>query len=137
MQNGFTNTMAPVLSDSMTNLGPQTDSGRSKYDCSHILLITTDIAQSTLPVNGYPLCWILYADKSKLSSFGTVKGYPVIIRCANLPSNIRNGTGIGGGRVVGWLPVVHKQKSLHMFTYLYFTFTGKRRECAQREENIQ
>ena len=48
----------------------------------------------------------LYADKSKLSSFGTKKGYPVIARCANLPVELQNGIGIGGGRVVGWLPVV-------------------------------
>lgn len=27
-------------------------------------------------------------------------------KLANLPSEIRNGNGIGGGRVVGWLPVV-------------------------------
>ena len=49
---------------------------------------------------------IVYADKSKLSSFGTKKGYPVIARCANLPVELRNGIGLGGGRVVGWLPVV-------------------------------
>ncbi|KAF8837802.1 hypothetical protein BDN67DRAFT_991595 [Paxillus ammoniavirescens] len=50
--------------------------------------------------------FILYADKSKLSSFGTVKGYPVIMCCANLPAHIRNGNDIGGGTVVGWLPIV-------------------------------
>ena len=49
---------------------------------------------------------LIYADKSKLSSFGTQKGYPVIARCANLPVELRNGNGIGGGRVVGWLPIV-------------------------------
>jgi Plavaka transposase len=52
------------------------------------------------------LCFILYADKTKLSSFGTAKAYPVVARCANLPTEIRNGNGIGGGRVVGWLPIV-------------------------------
>jgi len=41
-----------------------------------------------------------------LSSFGTQKGYPIIVRCANLPSEIRNGKGIGGGAIVGWLPIV-------------------------------
>uniref|UniRef100_A0A8H7Y623 Uncharacterized protein n=1 Tax=Psilocybe cubensis TaxID=181762 RepID=A0A8H7Y623_PSICU len=46
-----------------------------------------------------------WADKSQLSSFGTVKGYPVMVRCANLPVNIRNGTGVGGGRLIGWLPI--------------------------------
>jgi hypothetical protein len=30
----------------------------------------------------------------------------VIARCANLPTEIRNGNGVGGGRVVGWLPIV-------------------------------
>ena len=49
---------------------------------------------------------ILYADKTRLSSFGTAKGYPVMVRIANLPKDIRNGEGIGGGRVVGFLPIV-------------------------------
>ncbi|KAG2085342.1 uncharacterized protein F5147DRAFT_793714 [Suillus discolor] len=65
--------------------------------------------QSSLPPdveNAVPFCFILYADKSKLSSHGTVKGYPVVVRCANLPVDIRNGEGFGGGRVVGWLPIV-------------------------------
>ncbi|KAG1859232.1 hypothetical protein F4604DRAFT_1882756 [Suillus subluteus] len=53
-----------------------------------------------------PFCFILYADKTRLSSHGTVKAYPVVVRCANLPVAIRNGDGIGGGRVVGWLPIV-------------------------------
>jgi hypothetical protein len=47
-----------------------------------------------------------------LSSFGTQKGYPVIARCANLPSEIRNGKGIGGGIVVGWLPIVAIQSAV-------------------------
>ncbi|KAG1849777.1 hypothetical protein F4604DRAFT_1971059 [Suillus subluteus] len=34
--------------------------------------------QSQLPPGGKPLAFILYADKTKLSSFGTVKGYPVV-----------------------------------------------------------
>ncbi|EDR00662.1 uncharacterized protein LACBIDRAFT_313195 [Laccaria bicolor S238N-H82] len=62
--------------------------------------------QSRLPPDGKPFCIILYADKAKLSSFGTEKAYPVIARCANLPDWIRNGEGIGGGRVVGWQPIV-------------------------------
>ena len=49
---------------------------------------------------------ILYADKTKLSSFGTEKGYPVVGRIAGLPHDIRNSNGFGGGRVVGWLPIV-------------------------------
>jgi hypothetical protein len=52
------------------------------------------------------LFFILYADKTRLSSFGTEKGYPVMARIANLPVDILNGEGIGGGQVVGWLPIV-------------------------------
>ncbi|EIW78662.1 hypothetical protein CONPUDRAFT_156628 [Coniophora puteana RWD-64-598 SS2] len=55
---------------------------------------------------GKPICFILYADKTKLSSFGTAKAYPVVARIANLPVQIRNGTGVGGGHLVGWLPIV-------------------------------
>ncbi|KAG1730467.1 hypothetical protein EDB19DRAFT_1897064 [Suillus lakei] len=64
--------------------------------------------QSSLPdIDGaVPFCFILYADKTKPSSHGTVKGYPVVVRCTNLPSHIQNGEGFGGGRVVGWLPIV-------------------------------
>ena len=50
---------------------------------------------------------MIYADKNKLSSFGTQKGYPVVARLANLEGDIRNGAGIGSGQVVGWLPVVN------------------------------
>ncbi|KAG2065452.1 hypothetical protein BDR04DRAFT_1130398 [Suillus decipiens] len=66
--------------------------------------------QSCLPsgINAAPFCFILYADKTRLSSHGTVKAYPVVARCANLPVGIRNGEGIGGGRVVGWLPIVEE-----------------------------
>ncbi|KAG1839402.1 hypothetical protein DFJ58DRAFT_845711 [Suillus subalutaceus] len=56
--------------------------------------------QSRLPPGGKPLAFILYADKMKLSSFGTAKGYPVVARIANLPTDIRNGRGIGSGYVV-------------------------------------
>jgi hypothetical protein len=59
-----------------------------------------------LSKDGKPFCFIIYADKTELSSFGSIKGYPVIARCANLPSHIRNGNGIGGGQVIGWLPIV-------------------------------
>ncbi|TFK46324.1 hypothetical protein OE88DRAFT_1715060 [Heliocybe sulcata] len=54
--------------------------------------------QSSLPEGAKPLCFILYADKSKLSSFGTAKGYPIILRYGQLP-------------VVGWLPVVAEESS--------------------------
>ncbi|KAJ3774269.1 hypothetical protein FB446DRAFT_787121 [Lentinula raphanica] len=67
--------------------------------------------QDNIPAGAFPLCIVFYADKNKLSSFGTAKGYPVILRCANLPMDIRNGTGHGGGRVVGWLPIVAEDAS--------------------------
>ncbi|KIK46880.1 hypothetical protein CY34DRAFT_21734 [Suillus luteus UH-Slu-Lm8-n1] len=66
--------------------------------------------QSKIPLDAKPLAFILYADKAKLSSFGRAKGYPVVARCANLPVAIRNGEGLGGGRVVGWLPIVKEDK---------------------------
>ncbi|KAG1761725.1 hypothetical protein EDD22DRAFT_619601 [Suillus occidentalis] len=66
--------------------------------------------QSKIPSDAKPLAFILYADKAKLSSFGHAKGYPVVARCANLPIGIRNGEGLGGGRIVGWLPIVKEDK---------------------------
>lgn len=75
-------------------------------DNIQVILYLVKWQQSRLPKDGKPLCFILYADKTKLSSFGTAKGYPVIARLAGLPVDIRNGNGTGGGRVVGWLPVV-------------------------------
>lgn len=42
----------------------------------------------------------------KLLSHGTTKGYPVVVWCATLPVDIRNGEGFGSGHVVGWLPIV-------------------------------
>ena len=62
--------------------------------------------KSKLPEGATPLCLILYADKTQLSSFGTAKGYPVLARCANLPTELRNGAGTSGGRLLGWLPIV-------------------------------
>ncbi|KAI9457934.1 hypothetical protein HD554DRAFT_2042222 [Boletus coccyginus] len=64
--------------------------------------------QSRLPnvPNAVPFGFILYADKTRLSSHGTVKAYPVVARCANLPIDIRNGERFGGGCIVGWLPIV-------------------------------
>ncbi|THH28010.1 hypothetical protein EUX98_g6168 [Antrodiella citrinella] len=64
---------------------------------------------SALPENGSPFGFILFSDKTRLSSFGSEKGYPIIARIANLPVDIRNGTGLGGGRVVGWLPVIDEE----------------------------
>ncbi|KAF8257057.1 hypothetical protein EI94DRAFT_1842699 [Lactarius quietus] len=62
--------------------------------------------QSQIPEGARTLSFILYADKTNLSSFGTAKAYPVFARCANLPTAIWNGNGIGGGHVIGWLPIV-------------------------------
>ncbi|KAG1906807.1 uncharacterized protein F5891DRAFT_1238949 [Suillus fuscotomentosus] len=66
--------------------------------------------QSQIPSDAKLLAFILYTDKVKLSLFGRAKGYPVIAWCANLPVAIRNGEGLGGGRVVGWLPIVKEDK---------------------------
>ncbi|KAI5985802.1 hypothetical protein EDC04DRAFT_2873644 [Pisolithus marmoratus] len=65
--------------------------------------------QSWLPThmeNAVPFTFILYANKTQLLSHGTVKGYPVVAHCANLPVHIRNGEQYGGGCIVGWLPIV-------------------------------
>ncbi|KAG1800596.1 uncharacterized protein BJ212DRAFT_1450149 [Suillus subaureus] len=66
--------------------------------------------QSQLPPGGKPLAFILYADKTQLSSFGTARGYPVIAHLANLPTDIRNGQGVGGSYVVGWLLIVKEDR---------------------------
>jgi len=49
---------------------------------------------------------LFYSDKSKLSSFGSVKGWPVLTCALPLPLNIRNSKGHGGVCLVGWLPYV-------------------------------
>ncbi|CAA7262545.1 unnamed protein product [Cyclocybe aegerita] len=64
--------------------------------------------QSQLPDGASPICIIIYADKTQLSSFGTAKGYPVLARCANLPTDVCNGEGKAGGRLVGWLPIIEE-----------------------------
>ncbi|KAI0336130.1 hypothetical protein GY45DRAFT_1291847 [Cubamyces sp. BRFM 1775] len=64
---------------------------------------------SALPEGGSALCYILYADKTRLSSFGTQKGYPIMARLANLSSHIRNGDGHGGGQIIGFLPLVEDE----------------------------
>ena len=48
----------------------------------------------------------MYADKTRLSTFGSQKGYPIIARLANLPAEIRNSEKYGNGQVVGFLPIV-------------------------------
>ena len=68
-----------------------------------------DAAQMNIPesvVDGKPLGLSLFIDIGQLSSFGTQKAHPVIARITNLESPIRNGNGLGGGRIVGFLPIV-------------------------------
>ncbi|KIK93461.1 hypothetical protein PAXRUDRAFT_12641 [Paxillus rubicundulus Ve08.2h10] len=77
--------------------------------------------QSQLPAdvkNAIPFAFILYAYKTKLSSHGTVKGYPVVVRCANLPVDIWNSQSIGGGCIVGWLPIVPEDVAEEVFVKL-------------------
>lgn len=70
------------------------------------ICILIENLQSTLPPDGRLFGYIIYADKSRLSSFGSIQAYPVVARPANLVTEIRNSNGIGGGRIVGWLPIV-------------------------------
>ncbi|KAH6885699.1 hypothetical protein BKA70DRAFT_1236963 [Coprinopsis sp. MPI-PUGE-AT-0042] len=65
--------------------------------------------QDQLPEDGVPFSIILYADKTKLSSIGTAKGYPVYARDGNLPIDIRNSNGFAGGRMVALLPIVQDE----------------------------
>ena len=76
--------------------------GSGSFFSNSGLVIQSKMKDSSSKI--FPL--IVYADKSKISSFGTQKGYPVVARCGLLPVAICNGTGLGGGAVVGWLPVV-------------------------------
>lgn len=55
---------------------------------------------------------------------GHEQGYPVMCRLLNADVDIRNGVGPGGGRVVGWLPIV----SLFGIEKLYsYDLLGSRR----------
>ncbi|RDX39862.1 hypothetical protein OH76DRAFT_1367092 [Lentinus brumalis] len=65
--------------------------------------------ETSLPEDGYAVAFILYADKTRLSSFGSQKGYPIVARLANIDAEIRNGDGYGGGQVVGFLPIVEDE----------------------------
>ncbi|KAG2047497.1 hypothetical protein BDR06DRAFT_1013796 [Suillus hirtellus] len=99
-------------------------------------------AQSQLLPDAKPLAFILYADKMKLLSFGTAKGYPVVARLANLPTDIRNGQGTGGGYVVGWLPVVKEDKqhsgkpAWANFKAMAILATARAKETAEEREEI-
>ncbi|KAG8782677.1 hypothetical protein FRC12_020566 [Ceratobasidium sp. 428] len=65
--------------------------------------------QASLPSDGLPINIHLYADKATTSSSGTKKLYPVVARLGNLPQEIRNGKGAGGGQVVALLPVISEE----------------------------
>ena len=82
--------------------------GRPGKKKSHYFIskLRWQATKMSLPEGAKMVCLELYADKSRLSSFGTEKGYPVMARIVNLPVGIRNSNGIGGARVVGWLPIV-------------------------------
>ncbi|KAK1224723.1 hypothetical protein PQX77_012355 [Marasmius sp. AFHP31] len=63
--------------------------------------------QSALPAGRKPLTYIVYSDKTRLSSFGTATGYPVITRIANIDDAVRNSNiNVGGGGVIGWVDTV-------------------------------
>ncbi|PBK85255.1 hypothetical protein ARMGADRAFT_942251, partial [Armillaria gallica] len=72
---------------------------------------------SALPIDGKLICYIIYTDKTHLSSFETVQGYPVIVRLGNLPAHIHNRQGVGGGRVISWLPIVSDEPKHHSKSY--------------------
>ena len=81
------------------------------YSGLHSIILTTlsntdEISQSKILEGGKPLCILIYADKSRLSSFGTAKAHPVLARCLNYSADIRNSDDVYGGRLVGWLPIV-------------------------------
>ncbi|OSC97911.1 hypothetical protein PYCCODRAFT_1418559 [Trametes coccinea BRFM310] len=73
--------------------------------------------ETRLPPGGVPVCFIIYADKTRLSSFGTKKGYPIMVRIANLPAEVRNSPGFGGGQVVGLLPIVEDENEEGKLTF--------------------
>jgi hypothetical protein len=62
---------------------------------------------------------ILYSDKTKLSSFGTAKGYPVMAAISNFAASVRNGSGIGSGRVVGWQYAVSYMRYIFLLVEIY------------------
>ncbi|OJT12638.1 hypothetical protein TRAPUB_10879 [Trametes pubescens] len=63
-----------------------------------------------LPEGGDALVYSLYADKTRLSSFGSEKGYPIMARIMNLPPELRNSGEYGGMQVVGFLPIVEDEE---------------------------
>lgn len=79
---------------------------------------------------GKPLGLIVWADKNKMSAFGTQKAHPIVVRISNLDSAVRNGTGPGGGRIVGLVPMVRQFIPLLYVTYCLLTSFWKIEETA-------
>ncbi|KAG1875976.1 hypothetical protein C8R48DRAFT_768824 [Suillus tomentosus] len=96
-------------------------------------------AQSQLLPDPKLLTFILYADKNKLSTFGTVKGYLIIACITNLPVHICNSnTTLGGGRVVGWLPIVAEdQKHTRKKSFVDFKNTAWHKSFYQLLKSIE
>ena len=72
------------------------------------ILLLNIIFQDLLPMDGeIPHCFLplhLWLDKSNVST--TVKMHPIILHPGFLPSKIRNGSGNGGGVLLGYMPIV-------------------------------
>ena len=49
---------------------------------------------------------LVWSDKLKISPFGTVKGYPIVVWVLALLRKVQNAHDYGGTGFVGWLPVV-------------------------------
>ena len=51
-------------------------------------MMADKITQTQIPENGHILAFIIYANKTHLSMFGSQKGYPIIAHLANLPAGV-------------------------------------------------
>ena len=71
------------------------------------------------------MAFLLYADKSPLSTAGKQKGYLIVARLLNLDCDIRNGNGFGGGMVVGWLPIVSSMYMIDVWLADEFEVSGR------------
>jgi len=92
---------------------------------SHPSYILTDsVLQSSLPDNGpYPHCYLplhFWLDKGLVTR--RVKKYPMILRAAWLPRNIRNASGNGGGILLGYMPIVSHNTNVY---YALSTYCNK------------
>ena len=105
-------TRARALSVYMTNRAPLSAGGIFKsvkvYCHSNLSDRNTLAVQDELPHDAkrshcfFPLH--LWMDKAKVSK--KVRKHPIVLRAACLPSSIRNGSGNGGGVLIGYMPVV-------------------------------